>query len=213
MYRNGGMLGMLQQKISNEEPDTIISHSCPEDSLARIPVALGCRLASTENDQDLCLSNCDYSQICTQITHYLKMSEDSAQTGLKKCSTKLPKSGIMRNGILYELRDLVHPIKENGSLLLPTPSGTSNNHKNHVIGRLDEMGGSSNPFRGTELGRVRCANFEEWMMGLTTGWTELTQSEMPSSRSRSTRSSKRLRISKTAQPAAQQENTSSREEG
>jgi hypothetical protein len=29
---------------------------------------------------------------------------------------------------------------------------------------------------------VRCASFEEWMMGLPIGWTELTPCEMQSSR-------------------------------
>lgn len=36
---------------------------------------------------------------------------------------------------------------EYGYSLLPTPSGTSNGGKNHVVGRLDEWGGSSNPWR------------------------------------------------------------------
>jgi hypothetical protein len=58
----------------------------------------------------------------------------------------------------------------------------SSHGKNHVVGRLDEWGGSSNPFRKTPLGPVRCASFEEWMMGLPTAWSELTPSEMPSSR-------------------------------
>jgi hypothetical protein len=49
-----------------------------------------------------------------------------------------------------------------------------NGGKNHTVGRLDEWGGSSNPFRGTEIGKVRCASFEEWMMGLPIGWTALT---------------------------------------
>jgi hypothetical protein len=53
---------------------------------------------------------------------------------------------------------------------LPTPSGTSNHGKNHVNGTLQEWGGSSNPFRGTEIGSVRCASFELWMMGYGTEW-------------------------------------------
>ena len=65
-------------------------------------------------------------------------------------------------------------IDANGCSLLPTPSGVSSHGKNHVVGRLDEWGGSSNPFRGTPLGRVRCASFEEWMMGFPMGFTALT---------------------------------------
>ena len=39
--------------------------------------------------------------------------------------------------------------------------------------------------------------FAEWMMGFPQGWTALSASEMPSSRSKSTRSSKRLQTLKT----------------
>jgi len=66
--------------------------------------------------------------------------------------------------------------------LLPTPSGTSNHGKNHVAGRLDEWGGSSNPFRGTPLGRVHCPRFELWMMGFPEEWAQQMPLETPSSR-------------------------------
>lgn len=65
---------------------------------------------------------------------------------------------------------------------LPTPSGTSNHGKNHVAGRLDEWGGSSNPFRGTSLGRVHCPGFELWVMGYPETWLEQMPPETPSSR-------------------------------
>jgi hypothetical protein len=65
---------------------------------------------------------------------------------------------------------------------LPTPSGTSNHGANHVAGRLDEWGGSSNPFRGTSLGRVHCPAFEFWVMGYPETWTRLMPPAMPSSR-------------------------------
>lgn len=65
---------------------------------------------------------------------------------------------------------------------LPTPSGTSNHGVNHVAGRLDEWGGSSNPFRGTSLGRVHCPAFEFWVMGYPETWTRLMPPAMPSCR-------------------------------
>lgn len=73
---------------------------------------------------------------------------------------------------------------------LPTPSGTSNHGVNHVAGRLDEWGGSSNPFRGTSLGRVHCPAFEFWVMGYPETWTQLMPPAMPSCR-RSRRDSSR----------------------
>lgn len=69
-------------------------------------------------------------------------------------------------------------------LQLPTPSATSNHGKNHVAGRLDEWGGSSNPFRGTPIGRVHCPAFELWVMGYPDAWAQLMPPGMPSSRSK-----------------------------
>lgn len=65
---------------------------------------------------------------------------------------------------------------------LPTPSGTSNHGKNHVAGRLDEWGGSSNPFRGTSLGKVHCPAFELWVMGYPDQWAQLMPPATLSSR-------------------------------
>ena len=83
----------------------------------------------------------------------------------------LPHWGMMRLGVCWELGMLEPHINETGCGYWPTPSGTSNHGKNHVVGRLDEWGGSSNRFRGTSLQRVRCPEFEEWMMGWPEGWS------------------------------------------
>ena len=73
---------------------------------------------------------------------------------------------------------------------LPTPSGCSNHGKNNVMGRLDEWGGSSNPWRGTEIGKVRCASFEAWMMGYPMEWLSPTVFETLSFRKLHKHSSK-----------------------
>jgi len=65
---------------------------------------------------------------------------------------------------------------------LPTPSGTSNGGKNHVAGRLDEWGGSSNPFRGTSDGKTHCPAFELWMLGYPDEWRLAMRRVTPSSR-------------------------------
>lgn len=77
------------------------------------------------------------------------------------------------------LRASAHSTSGNGSSGLPTPSGTSNKGKNHVAGRLDEWGGSSNPFRGTADGRLHLPGFELWMMGLPGAWRQLMPLETP----------------------------------
>ena len=83
-----------------------------------------------------------------------------------------PRSGMTLNGIAYQRAPLVRLTRGTGYGLLPTPSGTSNHGKNHVAGRLDEWGGSSNRWRGTPDGRLHLPRFEEWMMGYPDRWTE-----------------------------------------
>ena len=110
------------------------------------------------------------SQYWKMLPHCETGGVDSAEF-----SQTWPRSGLMLFGTAFRCPSLARPITatEFGSSLLPTPSGV-NGGRNHTVGRLDEWGGSSNPFRGTEIGKVRCASFEEWMMGLPIGWTELT---------------------------------------
>ena len=112
----------------------------------------------------------------------LKTSRCSDQGASTPFSGPWPRSGMMRNGIVYQLPTLARLIRGTEFGLLPTPSGTSNHGKNHVSGRMDEWGGSSNPFRGTLIGKIHSPRFEEWMMGYPDRWTELTASEIPLSR-------------------------------
>jgi hypothetical protein len=58
--------------------------------------------------------------------------------------------------------------------MLPTPNACMGNNN----GRLDEWGGSGNPFRGTREGRG-CLNplWVELLMGLPPGWTDLNMGE------------------------------------
>lgn len=89
-----------------------------------------------------------------------------------------PRWGSMHAGECWELTTLAARTAVKGSgLLLPTPSGCRSG-KNHVVGRLDEWGGKGNPWRGTEIGRMRSPAFEEWVMGWPVQWTVLTAFEM-----------------------------------
>nr|WP_051018565.1 hypothetical protein [Thauera sp. 28] len=92
-------------------------------------------------------------------------------------SVTLPNWGMTRSGCVYQHPIAERPISVIASGLWPTPSGCTSG-KNHVAGRLDEWGGSGNPFRGTEIASVRCASFEEWMMGWPMGWSALMPLEM-----------------------------------
>lgn len=264
---------MSQQNLCESEPDAIISPSCPEDSPAKMSAMLDCEKESMPKDQVWFLSKSAYYPVCAQIMHYLRTSPDSGEGGFEKCSEKLPRSGMMRNGILYALLDLEHPINEKESSSLPTPLGASMNPAAHgqVNGewktkinrmlsllptprasesdqgplnreRMIRMGSSwvgqnrgatastiiamlptptCRDYKGGTIARIQQGNpkraldcemqchglklqppFVEWMQGFPIGWTVLGASEMPLSRSRSIRSSKRLQKLKAEHPIA-----------
>ena len=100
--------------------------------------------------------------------------------GYQQFSGRWPRSGMTRSGIAYRRDTLVPRTDATVSGLLPTPTGV-NGGRNHIAGRLDEWGGSSNPFRGTEIGKVHCPSFEGWMMGYPEAWHRLTPTETQSS--------------------------------
>jgi hypothetical protein len=179
------------------------------------------------------LNKSAYLPISNQIGQYSRMSQDSAEEGLKKCLEKLPRSGMMRNGILYELPDLEHPIDAKESSLLLTPGTVQIDPSDRRYQRRVEYRKSVNrhwsagclaeqismlptptcrDYKGGTVSRVLEGNpkraldcemqvhglklqpaFVEWMMGFPQEWTALNASEMPLSRSRSTRSSKQSR--------------------
>ena len=110
---------------------------------------------------------------CSWKTHRTLFPE-----GLPWSSVILPRWGMMRGGVCWDVTMCRQSprTREEGYGFLPTPSGTTG-EKNHVVGRLDEWGGSSNPFRGTSLACLRLPDFEEWMMDWPVSWTELTALE------------------------------------
>ena len=102
-----------------------------------------------------------------------KTRQHSLLGGLDEFSGTWPRWGLMRAGECWEQQTLAPITEGKGSGLLPTPSGCRSG-KNHVCGRLDEWGGSSNPWRGTEIGKTKSPTFEEWMLGWPEMWTVLT---------------------------------------
>lgn len=85
--------------------------------------------------------------------------------------------GMMQDGVCLALGTSVSSTKGTVCGLLPSPSGV-NGGKNHIAGRLDEWGGSSNPFRKTEIASLHLPRFEEWIMGWPETWGALTGFEM-----------------------------------
>jgi hypothetical protein len=117
---------------------------------------------------------------------FAKLSQDGRSWKTAQCSLledsdeslqTWPRWGSMRNGECWE-RPVSgpHTIACESGFSLLTPSGCRSG-KNHVGGRLDEWGGKSNPWRGTDIGKTSSPAFEEWVMGWPEQWTALTQYE------------------------------------
>ena len=82
-----------------------------------------------------------------------KMCEGISRSGWLKFSKGLPKTGMMRNGMLYELQMSEHPIKEPESSLLPTPTVMHvRNHNEPIQVFLDRQQRSSTGQIGMSTG-------------------------------------------------------------
>ena len=111
-----------------------------------------------------------------------KLRQRLASAGSMERSVTWKVTATPAGRLLCQRVPRMRPIDVTGFGSLPTPSGTSNHGKNHVAGRLDEWGGSSNYFRGTADGPLHLPAFELWTMGFPAAWRELMPPAMPSSR-------------------------------
>ena len=167
------------------------------DFLARISHMLAVGVASTENDPGSGKRPCGLSKKFPQNGFSVKMCRHCEQEGFHKCSVTFPRLGMMRNGIVTERPGLTPLTKENASSLLPTV--TANTAKNTALGinwnmreKKCHLDGVFMNQHGLKTGERLQPAFLEWMMGFPIGWTEVQHLAMPSSRNKSTRSSKRL---------------------
>jgi len=111
-----------------------------------------------------------------------KLQQRLGGNGFPSCTRTWTESATTSGLPLYRLAVSARFTGVTAAGLLPTPSGTSNHGRNHVAGRLDEWGRSSNPFRGTPIGKVHSPAFELWMMGYPATWRELMPPAIQSSR-------------------------------
>lgn len=150
----------------------------PVNLSARQARALGLLTKGTSGPR----SNGSSASAALQLSLESKLRERLGVNGSPWCDLTWRLQDMPFGPPICALRASGRGTKGSGIIGLPTPSGCSNGGKNNVVGRLDEWGGSSNPFRGTADGRARCASFEAWMMGYPMVWVSRMVSAMPLSR-------------------------------
>lgn len=95
---------------------------------------------------------------------------------------RLPKSGIMQNGKIYELQTWVRRTEENEYGLLPTPRASDGDIAGRqkiqttyqtAIKRFGKWGLRLSEVLAMTLGLQHQPELSEWMMGYPIGWTDL----------------------------------------
>ena len=124
----------------------------------------------------------------------LKMLPICAISGLTKLSRISGRSGMLANGILYQLAPLVPAIlgRESGLLPIPTaqtygssqdgaagrlPTPTCRDSGNPLPPRKSHPGGGQKPPLVSVIGGKLNPQFVEWMMGYPEDWTKVEKSE------------------------------------
>ena len=154
----------------------------PEDSPVRTSVVPGKKKDLTEKGQVFglrcgeLLGTCNLD-FCLEKTSELYLFEDSTEY-----LEALPKSGMMRNGKIYEQVTWVRRIDENGYGLLPTPrasdgdiAGRQKQKTNYEMAfkRFGKWGLRLSEVFVMTLGLPHQPELSEWMMGYPAGWTDL----------------------------------------
>jgi hypothetical protein len=87
----------------------------------------------------------------------------------------LPKSGMTRNGVLYQQEDWVPAINVSGSSLWPTPTARdgkgASGHKS-LARRMADLTYRAQIVSGVTSGSLN-PTWVEWLMGFPSGWTNL----------------------------------------
>jgi hypothetical protein len=108
-------------------------------------------------------------------TQSWRMSEDISLWGDYKLLESLPKSGMTRNGVLYQQLEWERPIKENALSSWPTPTARdgkgASGHKK-LARRLADLTIQARLRDGVNTGSLN-PEWVEWLMGFPSGWTNL----------------------------------------
>lgn len=118
------------------------------------------------------------------VTQSWKTSQDTFLWGLDEFLATWPSSGMMRNGVAFEVAPWVRHSHGPACSFWPTPTASSwGNTGSRAIIRRRIADGTITEREGQWMvngnnGRKN-PEWTEWLMGFPTGWTEIKPSETP----------------------------------
>jgi len=150
------------------------STSFTEDSPAKTSALLELEKAWKEAEAAYSSRSCDSLMYYDHNSSSWKMCQQSLLEDLLPLPKKLPKEAMIRDGVLYPLVKLAHPIKEKDGGYLPTP--TARDYKDN--GKSPAELARNSKTLATHAGGQLNPQWVEWLMGYPVGWTELKDSVM-----------------------------------
>jgi hypothetical protein len=156
---------------------------------AATPVSLSASPAKGKGKKTRAISGRGYDTpfaFYDPVTRSLRMYEVTCLLAELPSLAKLPPSGILRNGVLFlrppweQITDAIE------SSSWPTPRAGMQESRNHTVWErsLDKPQNLENRVATvdpTAVGGKLNPEWVEWLMGFPTGWTDLKDSETPSS--------------------------------
>lgn len=151
------------------------SISCLEDSLARTSVLLEMEKGWMESEVDFFSRSFAWPKKSSPSSYSLKMSLQSHPEEEYKSLEKLPRWGMIVDGVLYPLLPLEQSTKEKDGFYWPTPKASDADRGDCPSERKRD-----NPYLSTILNITNGTKnlkinlkWLEWLMGYKEGWTEL----------------------------------------
>lgn len=155
-----------------------------EVSPARISVSQGLEKAWKESEADFSSRSCAWPKKSSPSSYSLKTFLQLQHAGDFKSLTKLPRWGMIVDGVLYPLKASVQNIRDRDGSFWPTPK--ARDAKAAGMKSESKRDNPSLPFRVWEKtgGRKMNLPWLEWLMRYPAGWTELSPWVIPWFRSK-----------------------------
>lgn len=142
-------------------------------SLVRTSVLQAMEKAWTESAVDFFGKSCAYPKRSSPISYSLKTSQRSLLEEEEPWFRRLPKSGMIVDGILYPLLNVGHCTKEKGGFYWPTPRANNKMDCPSERRRDNPQLETIVNIKQSTFGKKLCPRFVELLMGFHLDWTEL----------------------------------------